>query len=370
MRWTVPVAVAAVIAGGAVVVPQLANADPDLPPASAAELLADLSRAPQQQFSGTVVQTTDLGLPQLPTGAGNGTADVVSLLSGSTTVRVWSGGPERSRVALLGSFAETDVVRDGRDLWTWNSKQKQATHVKLAPHATEAGAGAPLPTAVTPQEAAKQALAAIEPSTTVRLDGTTKVAGRDAYELVLEPKAAGSLVGQVRLAVDEVTSLPLRVQVMARGQSDPAYETGFTGLSFGAPGEGVFRFKPPAGSTVTQKSIGASDLARGQQRPSGRDLPSAPTVVGQDWTSVLVLRGVDRSTVLQGAGGDAVSGALLDGFRPVSGAYGSGRLLRTSLVSALWLDDGRLLVGAVEPSVLEKAAVSGAAASGVTVRGR
>jgi hypothetical protein len=41
---------------------------------------------------------------------------------------------------------------------------------------------------------------------------------------------------------------------------------------------------------------------------------------------------------------------------PVSGAFGSGQLLRTALVSVLLLDDGRLLVGAVTPATLEQAA--------------
>jgi hypothetical protein len=40
----------------------------------------------------------------------------------------------------------------------------------------------------------------------------------------------------------------------------------------------------------------------------------------------------------------------------VSGAWGSGRLLRTSLVSVLITDSGRMFVGAVQPSVLYAAA--------------
>ena len=49
---------------------------------------------------------------------------------------------------------------------------------------------------------AEQALAAIDPSTAVSLDGTATVAGRDAHELVLEPRDVDSLVGSVRIAVD------------------------------------------------------------------------------------------------------------------------------------------------------------------------
>ena len=41
---------------------------------------------------------------------------------------------------------------------------------------------------------------------------------------------------------------------------------------------------------------------------------------------------------------------------PVSGAFGSGQVLRTKLVSVLLLDDGRMFVGAVKPALLEQAA--------------
>ena len=44
--------------------------------------------------------------------------------------------------------------------------------------------------------------------------------------------------------------------------------------------------------------------------------------------------------------------ALLNAATPVRGAWGSGRLLRTSLVSVLMTDKGEVLVGAVVPSVL------------------
>ena len=41
----------------------------------------------------------------------------------------------------------------------------------------------------------------------------------------------------------------------------------------------------------------------------------------------------------------------------VDGEWGSGRLLTSRLFSALLTDDGRLLVGAVEPGLLEQAAL-------------
>ena len=47
---------------------------------------------------------------------------------------------------------------------------------------------------------------------------------------------------------------------------------------------------------------------------------------------------------------------MLKTATPVSGTWGSGKLIQTKLVTALLTDDGRLLVGAVTPEELTKAA--------------
>ena len=58
-----------------------------------------------------------------------------------------------------------------------------------------------------------------------------------------------------------------------------------------------------------------------------------------------------------GSGEDAaVAAALLKTATPVHGAWGSGKLLHTSLVSVLMTSDGHVLIGAVTPAVLESAA--------------
>ncbi len=56
--------------------------------------------------------------------------------------------------------------------------------------------------------------------------------------------------------------------------------------------------------------------------------------------------------------GSALIGTLLGSAARVSGSWGSGRLLRTSLVTVLVTDNGRLFIGAVQPSVLYAAAGS------------
>lgn len=344
-RWAVPTVGAAAVAVALVVSPMVADAAPSLPPRTAAELLASTTDAVDHPFSGTVVETARLGLPDLPMPGGSTSLSLAALVTGSHTARVWYAGPDRTRIALVGALAETDVIRDGSDLWTWSSTDNTASHLTL-PTST-AKAPDQLST-LTPDQAATRALAAIDPTTAVRVDGTASVAGRSAYELVLTPRDAGSLVGQIRLAIDSVTSTPLRVEVFARGASKPAFETAFTSVTFATPAASVFRFSPPPGAKITEQKLPAG-------RPATPTKPTAaerPTVIGTGWTSVVAIDGIDLSA----AGDNEQLATLLRSADRVSGSYGSGRVLKTALVSALLLDDGRLFVGAVTPAVLEQAA--------------
>ena len=257
MRWLVPfVATVAVIGGGLGVGALAAAADPSLPQRSAAELLVDLQTARLDGLSGTVVQRADLGLPALPNVGGQGSADLTSLIAGTHTLRVWYSGPDKARVALLGALGESDVITNGKDLWIWSSKENKASHRTLT--ADEAKGSVPAPDAtgmsMTPQQLANLALAAIDPSTEVSTDGSAKVAGRDAYELVLAPRDTASLVGSVRLAIDAIEHVPLRVQVYARGSGAPTVEVAFTQVSFARPDDQQFTFNPPPGAKVEEST--------------------------------------------------------------------------------------------------------------------
>ena len=349
-RWAVPGIGAAIVAAALVVTPMVAGAAPALPPRSAAELLASTRAAVDHPFSGTVVQTARLGLPDLPrSGHGQSTSlSLASLVTGSHTARIWYAGPDRSRVALVGDFAQTDVIRSGRDAWTWSSADNTAKHLTLPAHDD----AKPVPSTLSPGQAAQQALAAIDPTTKVTVEGTAQVAGRPAYELVLRPRDERSLVGQVRLAVDSTTSTPLRVEVFARGGTKPAFETAFTEIQFATPAASLFTFRPPPGAKVSEQTLPAKPTDA--QRKAHQDKrATGPTVVGEGWTSVLVTKGVDVSNV-----NSPEMTALLRSAKEVSGSYGKGRVIRTALVSALLLDDGRLLVGSVTPDVLEAAAAA------------
>jgi hypothetical protein len=63
----------------------------------------------------------------------------------------------------------------------------------------------------------------------------------------------------------------------------------------------------------------------------------------------------DQVVIVKGAKADPRFDALLKSATRVSGPFGSGRLVRTSLLSVILLDDGRLAAGAITPQALEAA---------------
>ncbi|MEO6503244.1 MAG: hypothetical protein ABIQ09_15210 [Jatrophihabitantaceae bacterium] len=370
-RWLAPASVATVIAllaSGAL----SADADPNLPPQSAAQLLAAIGDAKIAGFSGTVVEKAALGLPELPEVAGADPATgLAGLLTGSHTIRLWYGGETRQRIALLNSLGEQAVFRNGRELWQWDSDTRTASHTVLPADASGHPGPHRLPV-TTPDEAARRALAMIDPSTAVTTDRAALVAGRPAYVLVLRPKDVRSRVGSVRISVDGKTKIPLGVQVLARGADRPAIDISFTRFSDSMPNEDNFDWTPPDGVPVTE--LAPPDSAGGAKPPSKQapkqasDQTPDVSTIGAGWTTIVKLTGTP-ALLRRGSGNGAANstgsgenstgiGSLLANLPEVSGSWGSGRLFSSALVSGLITSDGRVYVGAVDPESLYAAAAS------------
>src|SRR5260221_2415414 len=322
-RWAVPAAAVAavglVIAGSAIAGAQAA---PQLPARSTAQLLAavDAPSALPSAVQAVVQETANLGLPDLP---GSGSSDPLSglsLLSGTHTFKIWYDGPTRVRIAIPVTLGETDLRRDGRDVWLWDSKTSRATHYVLpaqpgrsastpgtSPTGTTASgtttevitAGTP-----TPQQVARQILAAVGQTTTVGLQPNVMVAGQAAYQPSLAPKASRSLIGHVRIAIDAGNSLPLRVQIFARGASSPALEVGYTSLSFTRPAASNFPFTPPPGATVKTITVPAA-----AGFPPGMALAGLP--VGAVGAGSQIIKAPSGSVVLRVRDGKVLPGKLL-----------------------------------------------------------
>jgi len=358
LRWLVPAVAVLATTAGATALKTAASAEPRLPARTAAQLLVDLQTARVDGLSGMVTQRAELGLPSLPGLAGQGSADLSSLISGTHTLRVWYSGPNSARVALLGTLGESDIITNGNDVWIWSSREKTAKHRVLTDRPEKTSPVDPARVPMTPQQAADAALAAVDPTTVVSTAGPVRVAGRAAYELLLEPRDTASLISQVRIAIDADKHVPLRVRVLADGLADPAIEVAFTQVSFARPGAEHFRFNPPPGTKVIEEKAEPADAAK--KDAAKKDADRAPmTVVGQGWTAVLVARATPPGQA--GQPGGELSG-LLRRLPSVRGAWGSGRVLTGNLFSVLITDDGRLLAGAVRPERLYQAAADPAAA--------
>ena len=179
-------------------------------------------------------------------------------------------------------------------------------------------------------------------------------------------------------SIDGTAHVPTRAQIFAKGSLDKAaFEIGFTQVSFKRPDNGVFAFNPPPGAKVTEADDAAKNAAGKDGATKPQDgatkpaAPSAPTqepktaIIGKGWTAVLVARQPVSGTAPKNGQTDRAQAGLqgfVDRLPQVHGAFGTGRVLTSRLFTALLLDDGRVLVGAVDENRLIAAANDPAAA--------
>jgi outer membrane lipoprotein-sorting protein len=340
-RVAAGVAVAGVVGLGLLTLQGGAGAAPELPPVSAEDLVASVLSAHPGPFNGTVELDNALGLPALP--------QVPQAADGTSTARIWSDGEGRGRLQIPTESGERTLVSDGQTFWAWNSDDKTVT--KSAEGEGERKAP-PEAAATDPAAAATKALADLRATSVVTVDGTAEIAGHPAYELVLAPAPTErTLLREVRIAVDAEKRMPLQLTVLANGSPDPALQIGFTDLTFGAQDASMFTFTPPPGATVTEPP------AHPQGMPDGKPDGVEPTAVGDGWDTVFVAKMPAKDAAAQPAAGDRPGGApdLSALGSPVSGAWGSGRLISTNVANAILTDDGRIAVGAVPEQVLTEA---------------
>jgi hypothetical protein len=320
------VGAAALVVG--VAVPVAANAAVDLPDLSAEELLDLVASADVDALSGTIEQTSDLGLPDLSSLTGD--ADALDLATGTHTARIYVDG-DRSRIQVLDRLAERNLYVDAAagEAWWVDSETATATRFSAEDGATTPATPAPVP--LTPSEMIDRALAAVDETTDVTVGTDARVAGRPVYELILDPRSADTLVGELRFAVDAETGVPLAVEITARGATEPAFSTGFTDVSFAAPPAETVQFTPGAGVAVTEEVLSPP------KRPAADPEVERPAVTGEGWDAVIEMPVGEASA-------DGVDPAVLE---QVTREVAGGRVLETALVTVLLTDDGRVLAGAV-----------------------
>jgi len=316
--------------------PASAGEAPELPAISAEDLVSSVLSTQTPALDGTVKVENNLGLPTaaLPEG---------TQLS-FDSAHVFNDGAGNGKISVQQGTSDTTIVRNDRTIWTYSSKDNTAT--KLTVPAEIATGQAPEGLSSDPTAAATQLLTKVRESSTVSVEGTARVAGRAAYELVLTPKPTErTLLREVRVAVDAEKRVPLRLAVMTYGSSDPALQIAFSDIEFAPQPASEFQFTPPQGAKVTEKQA---------EQPDASAKPELSSV-GDGWDTVLVgTAPAEAMQPQQGEDGRTVDPkALLGQFgKRVTGAFGSGYVITTNAATALVADDGRFAVGAVPEQVL------------------
>ncbi|PZT75981.1 MULTISPECIES: LolA family protein [unclassified Streptomyces] len=389
-RYIVPVAVAGVAAATIGLVPALASSgDPDLPEITAQELIEKIAASDTEQFSGTVKISTDLGIPSVGGLAGSFLSDagksgrggedtssadpqskLTELASGTHTLRVAADGPDKQRLSILDDAAEYSLIHNGDQVWAYDSATNAVYHAEAdakdkAPRHQDRAVPEGVPT--TPKALAEQALEAADGTTSVTVDGTARVAGRDAYRLVLKPEQSGSTVGSITVAVDAENGVPLKFTLRPSGGGKAVVDAGFTSVDFGKPAASSFTFTPPKGAKVTEADEAAerhekdareaTEKARGDLRAFEDE--GAPKIIGKGWNSIAEIRTPGGAALPTEAtkGVPPQAQQFLDALGDkVTGKFGSGTVFKTRLINALMTDDGRIYVGAVTKDALVAAA--------------
>ncbi|MEV7582135.1 outer membrane lipoprotein carrier protein LolA [Streptomyces erythrochromogenes] len=388
-RYAVPVAVAGVAAATVAMVPAFANAGgPDLPKVTAQQLIEKIAASDVEQLSGTAKISTDLGLPKLASGllggggvtggSANPEDKVAQLANGTHTLRVAADGEDRQKLTFLDGKDEYSLIHNGDDVWGYDSKSNEVFHEKATPSEKAAGKGVGKEHKTgdrmnaSPQKLAEEILAAAGPTTDVSVGETAQVAGRDAYQLVLKPKQAGSTVGSVQIAVDAKNGVPLRVQLLSAQGGKPIVDAGFTKVDFAKPSADTFTFTPPKGAKVTE---GADGHGKGDKDGAFKALESFPgldglaggpggkgdvKVLGEGWATIARIdsgAGKSLKDLENDKNAPKEAKQFLDSLGDkVGGSFGEGRVMSTRLFNVLVTDDGKVYAGAVTKDALVKAA--------------
>ena len=151
--------------------------------------------------------------------------DLIALVTGSHTAKVYLDG-ESARLQVLDQLGERNVYVDGDGRGDLVRRQRDADGHEAEPpsdaDAPDSGTRTPRDaddTLPTPDEMLDEALTRLDETTEVTVGTDSRVAGRDVYELILVPRTADTLVGEVRFAIDGENGVALAASVTARGAS-------------------------------------------------------------------------------------------------------------------------------------------------------
>lgn len=398
-RWLPAVITPAVIAATVIAVPLQANAVdlPDLTPQQVMLLMEE----PITGFSGTVVKTTDLGLPALemssmvsedmaqemadkmPEGMedfvpqvleSNLVTQAVELIAGTHKMRLYAS-EAGMRVQVLDPMSERDLIVSGNQFWIYDAKNAIATtgefELPTEAELDQAKAEAELKLdelsaelqldLANPEAVADYLLAEAEKTSTISVGKDHMLAGRTAYQLIAEPKSEQSLIDSVVVSVDSETGMALDVKVYSIEQEEPAISIGFESVSFEAPDASLFNFTPPAGTTVQQLELPAEleelkteleatkpteaeiEAKKAELEAKYADV-AKPELLGEGWDSVAYLPELPADLPLEMLENELFADLMTE----VEG----GRVFSTPVMNILLTDSGEVYAGSVKVEYL------------------
>jgi outer membrane lipoprotein-sorting protein len=375
--------VAAVIVAGSIAVPLQAQAV-SLPEVTADELVAMMD-VDVTGFSGTVLKTTDLGLPamemsslaspemvadmaeRMPEGfedfipqiiEQNVITEAIAFLAGTDTIRVYVS-EEGFRAQILDPMSQRDIIVTAQEFWSYDAKTQTAVTRTTTPVSPDDVRNALADLRVDladPRAVAEFLLAEAGPDTPLRVGDDHRVAGRAAYRLIVEPRSDISLVSSIQVSIDSENGMPLAVRVFSTEQAQPAAEVAFTSISFDVPDSSLFAFTPPLGTTVDtlefpdaieqaiadgEQGTLTSDSVTNRLEALAKELApdSATTTFGERWEKVVSVDQLPADLPL-----DILDVELFqDLMTPVTG----GQVFSTPLFNILFTDRGEVFAGAV-----------------------
>lgn len=380
-RWTPALVVPAVI-GAAVAFPIQASAI-DLPDLSPEELMVMMQGAKPVEFSGVVLKSSNLGLPVLElssmlsesdiermkektpeefadfvpeVAASQELASAMELITGEHRVRVFVG-ETGMRAQILDRMSQRDLIVNAKEVWTYDARSQVATYSAIDQQRLEQGKesatqrleqyAAEIGLDLTnPQSVADYVMSQVGESSEVSVGTDHYKAGRTAYQLIVEPNSEVSLIDSAVLSIDSETAVPLAAAIYSVEQVEAAIEVGFESITYADQDESLFSFTPPAGAKIT--NLDETDLP--QTQGDGKTLAEGeqPTVLGEDWNSVVVMPANDANLLAQLQENQLLSSLL----KPVTG----GLAFETPIMKVFIANDGRIFAGAVNLAHLQKLA--------------
>lgn len=407
-RWLPSIIIPAVIAAGAMAIPMQANAV-DLPDLTPQQLML-LMDGEVTGFSGTIVKTSDLGLPPLemssmldeemiaeleekmPKGfedfipnliEQNALTQAVELIAGTHKIRVYAS-EVGLRVQILDMMSQRDLIINQNEFWSYDARNATAitgTFDFEVSEAEKAEAQAELQTQLndfaaqiqldisSPEAVADYLMAQIGETTDVSVGKDHMLAGRTAYQLIAQPNADNSLIESVIISVDSETGMALDVKVYSIEQETPAFHVGFESISFETPDASMFSFIPPPGTTVETMEVPAEleaqleayraeyeakeftneDNAAMRAEFDARyaDQPK-PEMIGEGWETVIFLPAMPQDVPME----------LMENelFGDLMVQVPGGQVFSTPVLNVLITDSGAVYAGAVTIEFLQEVA--------------